>query len=208
MLVFIDESGDSGLKIDQGSSRFFAVSLVAFEDIEEAESCDQKIELLKRELGWSKDREFHFAHNSHRVRCAFLEAVAPYNFFYYGIAVNKDPAKLYGDGFRVKDSFYKYTCGLVIENAKEKLDNSTIVIDKSGSTDFRHQLAKYLKSRINTNRRVIKKVKMQGSSGNNLLQLADYVVGVISRSVQNGKNAGEYKRLIAHREMYVQVWPK
>ena len=40
MLVFIDESGDSGLKIEQGSSRYFTVSLVMFEDNDDALACD------------------------------------------------------------------------------------------------------------------------------------------------------------------------
>jgi len=51
MLVFIDESGDPGLKIEKGSSRFFTIALVIFEDKEEALACDQRIKLLKRELG-------------------------------------------------------------------------------------------------------------------------------------------------------------
>lgn len=136
MLVFIDESGDSGLKIEEGSSRYFTVALVVFEDREEATACDQRIELLKRELGW-QDGEFHFKRNSERIRLSFLQAVAPYNFFYYGIVINKDPKKLWGEGFRDKHSFYKYACGLVFENAKEKLQNATVVIDESGDLDFR-----------------------------------------------------------------------
>jgi hypothetical protein len=36
MLAFIDESGDSGLKIDDGSSKYFVVSLVVFEEPKEA----------------------------------------------------------------------------------------------------------------------------------------------------------------------------
>jgi len=76
MLVFIDESGDSGLKISEGSSRFFIVALVVFEDREEATACDRRIELLKRELG-RKDKEFHFHRNSHNIRTLFLQAVAP-----------------------------------------------------------------------------------------------------------------------------------
>src|SRR4051812_5830612 len=98
MLIFIDESGDSGLDITKGSSRFFTVSLVVFEDNEEAEACDRRIELLKRELGWNgkaEDSEFHFKRNSDPVRKAFLKAVAPYNFFYYGFVINKDPKKLW-----------------------------------------------------------------------------------------------------------------
>lgn len=208
MLVFIDESGDPGLKFDQGSSEYFAVSLIVFEDTEEATACDQRVGLLRRELGWKTDSEFHFHRNSHRVREAFLKAVQPYSFFYYGIVINK--SKLFGDGFKNKESFYKYTCRLVFENAKEKLRDATVVIDRSGSTDFRNQLRTYLRRHVNDgHNHFIKKVKMQDSSGNNLLQLADYVAGVIHRSVQQKKNkADDFRKIIAHREIYVQIWPR
>lgn len=207
MLVFIDESGDSGLKIKEGSSRYFTVSLVVFEDYDEALACDQRIRLLKKELGFPESAEFHFKRNSDRVRRAFLAAITPYNFFYYGIVINKDLGKLWGEGFRNKESFYKYTCGLVFENAKEKLDKAIIVIDESGSLDFKRQLAKYLRRKMSSG--MIKKVKMQRSHGNNLLQLADYIAGVINRSVQNKRKwANEYRKIIAHREIYVQIWPK
>ncbi|MBU2635290.1 DUF3800 domain-containing protein [Patescibacteria group bacterium] len=210
MLVFIDESGDPGLKIEKGSSRFFTVALVIFENKDEAFACDQRIGLLKKELGWEENSEFHFKRNSDKVRQAFLQAVAPYNFFYYGIVINKDPQKLWGDGFRDKRSFYKYACGLVFQNARDKLENSIVVIDKSGGLDFRRQLAKYLRKKINEeNKRLIKKVKMQRSKGNNLLQLADYAAGVINRSIQKRKKyADKYRKIIAHREIYVQIWPK
>lgn len=210
MLAFIDESGDTGFKLKKGASRFFTVALVVFEDLDEATACDQRIGLLRRELGWDKHSEFHFNRNSDRVRRTLLKAVKPYNFFYYGIMFNKDPEKLWGEGFKDKRSFYKYTCSLVFENAKEKLNRAIVVIDKSGNLEFRRQLAKYLQGKINeTQQRIIAKVKMQRSESNNPLQLADYIAGVINRFVQgNKKFAKEYHRIIAHREIYVQIWPK
>ncbi len=209
MLIFIDESGDSGLKIDKGSSRYFTVGLVLFEEYEEAISCDQRIQLLKREVGWRENDEFHFKNNSDKIRVAFLKAVSPYNFFYYGIVINKDPKKLFGDGFKNKSSFYKYACGLVFENAKEKMRDSTVIIDESGNLDFKNQLATYLRKRVNKNDKLIKKIKMQRSESNNLLQLADYVAGAINRSVKNEKKKSDaYRKIIAHREIYVQIWPK
>ena len=47
VLVFIDESGDTGLKVVAGSSRYFVISLVIFEDHEETIACDRQIEELK-----------------------------------------------------------------------------------------------------------------------------------------------------------------
>ena len=32
MLVYVDESGDAGLKISQGSSPYFVVALIVFDD--------------------------------------------------------------------------------------------------------------------------------------------------------------------------------
>jgi Protein of unknown function (DUF3800) len=211
MLVFGDEAGDSGLKLAQGSSKFFTVALVIFEEHDEAIACDQRIELLKKELGWSSGSEFHFRNNSDRVRRKFLNAVAPYNFFYYGIVFNKDPSMLASDIFVDKKGFYKYACSLVFENAKDKLTEAIVTIDQSGSTDFRSELAKYLRRKMNEEgkRELIKKVKMQRSSSNNLLQLADYIAGIINRGVQKEKRyAEDYKRLIAHREISVEVYPK
>jgi len=209
MLVFIDESGDSGLKIDKGSSRYFTIGLVVFEDNAEAMACDQRIELLKEEIGWSKNEEFHFKRNPPKVREKFLRIVGTFNFFYYGVVINKDPKKLLGDSFRNKESFYKYTCGLVFENAKEKLRNAIVVIDQSSNLDFEKRLVKYLRNKINKEDKIIKKVKMQRSNSNNLLQLADYVTSAINRSIQNKRKKSDYyRRLIAHREIYVQIWPR
>lgn len=209
MLVFIDESGDSGLKVDLGSSKYFVISLVVFEDLKEAEACDKRISLLSRELGYPEGFIFHFKDNSHKMRMAFLEAVAPYDFFYFGFVLNKDPKKLWGKGFQFKESLYKSVCSYVFENAKPYLRNAKVVIDKSGKKVFRSQLAKYLKKKINNEKDdIIKKVKMQPDRGNNLLQLADYVAGVINRHTQGKKDADEYRRFIATKEINVQIWPK
>ena len=121
MLMFIDESGDPGLKVGQGSSKYFIVALVAFEDRDEAQAADDRITLLRKEQGLSPDFEFHFAKMKPAHRRLFLSAVASYDFFYFGIVINK--AKLTGPGFNFKESFYKYACGLIFENAKPRLSN-------------------------------------------------------------------------------------
>ncbi len=209
MLALIDESGDSGFKIGKGSSKYFTIALVIFEDDEEAIACDSRIELLKRELGWKANSEFHFKSNSDKIREAFFKAVLPYNFFYYGFVLDKYSTKLYKDVFKNKDSFYKYTCGLVFENAKNKLIDSTVIIDENGNLDFKRQLAKYLMSKINTNhQKSIKKVKMQKSSSNNLLQLADYVAGAINRSLTEKRKRKHYRNYISLKEISVQIWPE
>ncbi len=100
MLVFVDESGDPGLKLATGSSKFFVVSMVVFDDAEDAQAADDRITLLRREMGVNPRFEYRFNKCRHGFRCQFLAAVAPYDFFYWGIVINKDPAKLWGEGFK------------------------------------------------------------------------------------------------------------
>ena len=76
--------------------------MVTFEENEVAAVCDERIKLLRYELGLPNSYEFHFNSNSRKVRQAFLQAVAPYEFFYHAFALNKDPEKLYGPGFNFK----------------------------------------------------------------------------------------------------------
>jgi hypothetical protein len=209
MLVFIDESGDPGLKLGSGSTDYFIVTLVAFEENDEALVTDQRIQLLKHELGFPPDFEFHFNSVKGSYREAFLSAVASYGFFYFSIVINK--RKLTGEGFKFKESFYKYACGLVFENAKPHLNNATVVIDGSGRREFRRQLGSYLRRRINDTKgdaRFIGKVKIQDSKRNNLLQLADMICGAVARSYSQKEDAKTYRRLVEHREIYVQLWPK
>jgi hypothetical protein len=165
--------------------------------------------LLKRELYFPPEFEFHFNKVKGAYREAFLSAVAGFGWFYFSMVINK--RKLTGAGFKFKESFYKYACGLVFENAKPYLDNATVVIDGSGSREFRRELGTYLRKRINDKKgdsRFIGKIKLQDSQSNNLLQLADMVCGAVARSYSQKEDAETYRRLIAHREIYVQFWPK
>ena len=143
MLLFIDESGDPGLKLGRGSSALFCVALIIFEENEDAAAADLAIADLRSRLRLHENYEFRFNNSSRAMREDFLIAAASYNFFYHGIIINK--AKLTGPGFRVKESFYKYACSLVFENAKPQLTDAIVVIDGSGSRDFRRQLATYLR---------------------------------------------------------------
>lgn len=66
---------------------------------------------------------------------------------YYSVVINK--VKLTGPGFRFKESFYKYVCQMALNNCREYLDEAVIVIDGSGSREFRQQLQTYIKEKIN-----------------------------------------------------------
>lgn len=209
MLVFFDESGDTGFKIGQGSSDLFTVTLVIFEEHDEATAAGERIALLRRELGKSADYEFHFTACSDAIRRAFLAALSRYDFFFFSFVFDKSAFS--AQQWSSSDEFYRYVCGLIFESSKPHLDNAIVKFDACGGRDFREKLGTYLKRRMNdaqSSRRAIKKVVASKSNGTDLIQLADMICGSVAHA-QNGKksNSSEFYDLIKHRGIWVRRWP-
>ena len=210
MLAFVDESGDPGRKIERGFYRFFVVAVVTFEDNDEAQACDDRITRLRDELHVSPGFEFHFSDNTNRQREAFMRAVTRFGFSYHVFALNKDRSVLTGPGFEHKESLYKFAARMTFENAKPHLDAATVIIDRSGDARFRDELATYLRRRINDRDGPIRirKVKVQRSDGNNLLQLADYVAGTSARALNLKTDGARWRReYFAVHRLTERVWP-
>ena len=131
------------------------------------------------------------------------------DFTYYGFVLNKQ--KLYGEKFRDKHGFYDFTVGLICENARPLLRNAKVIIDKCGDHEFQRKLEKSLKTRMREpdGTSLIKKVNMEASHQNNLVQLADMTCGAVARSYHSERDhRNRFRELIKKREGYVQFWPK
>ncbi len=113
MLVFIDDSGDPGFKLDKGSSHFFVISAVLFDDNLEAEKTAVAIKELRRELKFGDDVEFKFNKSKRLVREKFLSAVNSYSFKIRCIVIEKEI--IYSDELRRnKKRFYALQCTYTI----------------------------------------------------------------------------------------------
>jgi len=76
---------------------------------------------------------------------------------------------------------------------------------------FKRNLQHDLKTKINhpkAKTRYIKMIKVQDSEGNNLIQLADMICGAINCSFSEKPDAPDYRKIIAPREISVQLIPK
>ena len=206
MLVFVDESGDTGMKLGRGSSEYFVVTAVRFAENSEALRCDERIASLRAELRVTP--EFHFANTSHKKRLAFLDAVNQFDFTFNSVVFNK--RRLYGPAFRYKRSFYKAAVNYTFQNILEHLDHAKVVLDKTGDKDFTRSMQSYLKrqTRRTDGTPRIKKVSSEDSKKNNLLQLADMLCGAVARSfLRTKKEARAYRSAVSQREEHVQYWP-
>jgi len=211
LLAFVDESGDTGRKILNRSSRYFVIAVVIFHNNEDALACEYAIQRLRHSLGLPARYEFHYAQNHRRIKEAFLEAVASHRFGYYTFAVDKGTTNTFRLRTAFSEGMYKFAARRVFEIAKPCLTQKiSVIIDEIGGKRFRNDLVAHLRSHItdDAGNTLIGDVKIHRSSGNELIQLADYVAGITNRSLRGSRQEVEYReRYLLQHERDHEVWP-
>jgi hypothetical protein len=201
MLVFIDESGDAGFKLQRGSSPYFVVALVAFRDTEQATRTIRAIDELSARLRFTQ--EFKFSKSRGEVRDAFFRAVMPYDFCVRAIVVEK--SKLYSPRLRtVKESFYSFFVKSMLSHDGGLLCDAKVIIDGSGERAFRQELGTYL--RRYTGSGAVRKVVFKDSEQDRLVQLADMCAGAIGRSYRNERSDAQRWHQILGPKIE-NIWP-
>jgi len=186
MLVFIDDSGDPGFKIDKGSTKVFVIALVVFDDDLEAEKTSLAIKELRRKLRVSDFYEFKFNKTDKKFKDLFFETVKPYKFRIRAIVADKENIR--SSHLRDnKENFYNYIIMQVLKHSGGSIKNARLKFDKRGERELRNQLRTYLSRELdNKSKKIFKDLKFVDSRQNTLIQLADMVAGSIS-SVFSGK---------------------
>jgi hypothetical protein len=205
VLAFIDESGDPGLKLAEGSSPLFVVAMALFADADTARACDQAIDSLRLRLGLPARFEFRFARNRNHIRRRFLQTVAEHAFHYFVSYVDK--SLLGPRNLRNKNELYRWTVASAVDLAGADLSNATLVVDRAGDRTFRNELATHLRRNVVRSENLpVRKLKMDASDQNNLLQLADYLAGVSARAYLGETAAGDLRSIVAGHEANSELW--
>jgi len=200
MLVFIDESGDAGFKIGSGSSEFFVLVTVIFDDELIAEKTAVDIKLLRRQLKLSDKYEFHFNGSKEVIKRAFFGLVKNGGFRVRALVIDK---KLITSQELIHNhaSFYNYSIKLLLKDAQGRITNAKIKLDGRGDRIYKRAAGSYLRSQLNQGaNKIIKSLKFVDSSENVLIQLADMVSGAIYHSLAGrGENKDEFRQQISKR---------
>ena len=210
MLAFMDESGDTGRKILNRSSRYFVLAVVIFHDNEDALACDGAIEQLRNELYPRSGYEFHYAHNSLRVKEAFLRRIYQHSFTYHAFVIDKISLQSSGERLKFGKDLHRFAILRAIELSRSYLDDATVTIDGSGERKSKDKLTSYLRHNLRGRMpgRTIANIKTQDSTKNNLLQLSDYVAGILNRSIQGKQREENFLRqYLMRHELGRIMWP-
>lgn len=197
MQVFIDDSGDAGFKLGEGSSKYFVIACCVFETAADAEKTSARVKKLEENLGRSSQSEFKFSKTSLDIKKRFFSNLDPELFFVRSIVVDK--VKIYREHLKTNhESFYNHVIMQVLRNSGGSIREAAVKIDGSGSRDYKAAARKYLMSEVNTsNGEFIRKVTFVKSHSDSLIQVADMFAGCIRRSNHDDdKNQGQYEEML------------
>jgi len=197
MLIFIDDSGDPGFKLDRGSTSHFVIAMVIFDDNLEAEKTAVAIKELKRKIGFGDNTEFRFFKTKNKYKIEFLKTIVKFKFRIRCLIVDK--SKIYSDELKSnKNSFYAYFIKEALKNNDDTIIDAKIRLDGGGNRIFRKSFITYLRRELNSrDRKIMHNFKMVDSKKDVLIQMADMIAGSINRSQRKDKKIFKrYKGII------------
>ena len=144
MLVFIDDSGDPGFKLDSGSSRFFVIACIVFDDNLDAEETALKIKRLRKSLKWRDEHEFKFNKATKQVRIEFLKTVNDCSFRIRAIVADKSLIRS-NDLRKNKNLFYNYMIKEVLSKSDGSIKNASIRLDGHEDRAYKQAATTYFR---------------------------------------------------------------
>lgn len=202
MLVFIDESGDPGFKLVQGSSPVFVLAMVLFSSNKQAELASKAI--AKARIDYRIKPEFKFNKCHSNAKDGFFDAVYPFDFKVRAIIVDKNVI-VSNQLKSTTAKFYNYFTKLLLHHDGGALENARVRIDGCGSRHFKRELGTYLRKELSKGK--LHSVKYEDSIKNNLIQLADMASGAIYRaSIPDRKSSDKWLKELIKNGKIDDIW--
>lgn len=180
MLVYIDESGDAGFRMEHGSSPVFVAAMVVFESADDAALTRQ---LIAGSFARTQHKgEFKFSKTRDEVRDHFFRAILAAPFRLRAIVVEKAAIRsvhLRSD----KESFYEFFVKQMLRHDNGRLIDAKVIIDGSGDREFRQKLSAAIRKKVRDG--AVRDCRFSDSKSEPLIQLADMCAGAIARSYRD-----------------------
>lgn len=204
-LIYVDESGDTGFKLESGSSATLVVAATIFDSAEDAEATAKCIHEYRLSLGKGKEFQFHFSNLRRDWRVGFLRAVRDCPFRVSAVVLDKARVRESAQLRQSPRHLFRFGVRMLLTQTLGTVCDAKLFIDGEAGRASQRNLGSYLRRECHhEGRAIIAKVRFAPKS-NVLIQLADMVAGGLARSYRSDKaDAQVYRQII--RARLEQVW--
>lgn len=194
ILAFADESGNNSFDFTTQGTHFIVASIMINEA--EKEDIETALEGIRRKYFQTGEIKSSKVGDNHTRRLLILQEAAKLNFNVYALVTDKQ--KLYGEGFKYKEPFYKYLSGLLYKELYKAYPRLKLFVDEWGGNDFLRSFKKYVHR--NHIRDLFSGAEFEtGESKKSIIiQLADFIAGTLGRCYDRGKD-------LSYRDKFLQV---
>lgn len=203
-LIFIDDSGDPGFKLNRGASKFFIIACVVFDSKIGAEYTSASLKMLKEKMGWKQEREFKFHRANDMQKEMFFAAIKNHDFKIRAIVVDK--SKIAEPNLKKSESFYSLIIQTVLHEYKG-MNKARIALDGSGNRNFRKKATVAVRKAVNKNGRKMVDFRLVDSKDEVLIQLADMIAGAIGAKYDSTKRMKrDYLKMIRSKVEDIKLY--
>jgi tetrahydromethanopterin S-methyltransferase subunit G/biotin operon repressor len=208
IFAFVDEFGTNSFNFEKQSTHFIIAAVICkSENLEKIQdginNIRKKHKFQKGELKSSK------VGKNHNRRIRILKDIINLDFYIYSVVVDKQ--KLKGQGFKYKESFYKFLNNLLYKELYRTFPNLKLCVDEYGGNDYMLSFKKYVMKRHKPTLFSGSEFDILNSKKSNLIQLADFIAGTLGYIYDEKKKntqSKEFLDIIKPKVSDISFFPK
>lgn len=202
MHVYIDDSGDGGMKLGAGSSSHLVMAAMVFRDVDELAVLDARVAACRAATGHT--REFKFSRTRDSTKDAFFAAIQPVEFVVRAIIVDK--ARIHSAKLRASPGAMKsYAIRQLLSKNFGQIVDAKVFVDGQETRGMDLPDTQYLPRMVNRESPgTISKVRFVDSTTSTGIQLADMVAGAIHRAFRADRPDNQYWLTVVRRSYQPQ----
>lgn len=206
--AFADEFGNNSFNFEAQGSHFIVATVICKNGNLDALAADIN-EIRKRHNFQTGELKSRGVADNHARRKRVLHDIAKLDISIYGVVVDK--RLLFGKGFHIKKSFYKYINNLLYKELYRTFPSLELYVDEHGGNDYMLEFKKYVERKNPPNLFSGFNFRQEESAGNRYIQLADFIagsLGYVYDETKKSEHSKEFLDILSPRISGLNFFPK
>lgn len=207
VIAYADEFGTNSFDFEKQSTHFIIASVII--NLDELDIVNIELEKIRKRFFQTGEMKSQKVSNNHNRRELILKELNKINYSIYAVVVDK--RKLFGEGFKYKQSFYKYLNGILYKEIYRTFPQIDLVVDELGQNDFMRSFKKYVQNNHIRDLFTGSDFIIQKSQSELGIQLADIIAGTLGYIYDEHKRSEHSKKfasLLSEKIISINHFPK
>ena len=187
LIAYADEFGNNSFDFKEQGSHFIIASVIL--KPEKVNEISKSLEIIRSKYFQQSEIKSNKIAANHKRRKIILKEVCKLDFTIYAVIVEKN--KLYSEGVRYKQSFYKFLNGILYKELFRTFPELELKIDEHGGNDYLVGFKKYVEKNHIRDLFSGSNLSIKNSNHELGIQLADLIAGTLGYIFDKNKKSDE-----------------